>query len=36
MSGWSLLVYVSATVVYFAVVATIAAWIRHSRARDLD
>lgn len=36
MSAWSLLVYVSAGVVYLAVAATIWSWIRHTRAKDLD
>ncbi len=36
MSAWSLLVYVSAAVVYFAVAATIWGFIREVRAKDLD
>jgi hypothetical protein len=34
MSGWSVLVYLSAAVVYFAVAATIWGWIRHVRRKD--
>lgn len=39
MTGWSVLVYLSAGVVYFAVVATLwGLWVslRHTKARDLD
>ncbi len=36
MTGWSLLVYVSAAIVYFAVAATLWGWIREVRAKDLD
>ena len=36
MSTWSLLVYVSAAIVYFAVAATLWGWIREVRAKDLD
>jgi len=36
MSAWSLLVYISAAVVYFAVAATVWGFIREARAKDLD
>lgn len=36
MTGWSVLVYVSAGVVYLAVAATLWSWIRHARSKDLD
>ena len=36
MSAWSLLVYVSAAIVYFAVAATLWGWIHEARAKDLD
>ena len=36
MTGLSVLVYLSAGVVYFAVAATIWGWIRHRRAKTLE
>jgi len=36
VSAWSLLVYISAAIVYFAVAATLWGWIREVRAKDLD
>ena len=36
MNAWSLLVYVSAAIVYFAVAATIWGFICEARAKDLD
>ncbi len=36
MTAWSLVVYVSAAIVYFAVAATIWGWIREVQAKDLD
>ena len=36
MTGWSLLVYVSAAIVYCAVAATLWGWIREVRAKDPD
>ena len=36
MTAWSLLVYVSTAVVYFAVAATLWGWIREVRAKDAD
>jgi hypothetical protein len=33
MSGWDILVYVSAGVVYFAVIATIGGWIKYEKQR---
>ena len=36
MTGWSVLVYVSAAIVYLAVAATMWGWIREAQAKDLD
>lgn len=36
MTGWSLLVYLSAAVVYLAAAGTVWGWIRYARAKDMD